>query len=237
MPSSKGVLSHRFQPDLIVGIDFGMTCTAVVYARVEQEQSNFPEIKLIKNWPGLRDQIVEKVPTEIIYTPDGKSVQSWGAECRRDTEGWHRCKRWFKLHVPDQSSDQSLPEDDGESTTTLNDHHDGESARRYFSDYLTKLCAYVESKLQAQVVGYKALNVEYAFTVPTSWSNDQSTFESISAILRKVVGVTRNKRARIGLTEAAAAGSESGRDSNKKGDVVLVIDTGGGESCVAIYVD
>jgi molecular chaperone DnaK (HSP70) len=241
MPPVKRVISHRWQPDLIVGVDFGMTCTGVVYAKPDIYSGNVPEIKQIKRWPGARD-VLEKVPTELIYSEsDHDTVQYWGAECRRNTRGWQRSKRLFKLDIPSNTTKTKPPDGSdvksrlaSDSSTTLNEQHDGDSARRYFKDYISKLISWVDTTLEDQVPRYKSLNVEYTFTVPTSWCAEASTLTNILEILREAVGESQSRRARIGLTEAGAAASDSGRDQ-KKGDVVLIIDTGGGTTDINIF--
>ena len=244
MPPAKRVISHRWQPNLIVGIDFGMTCTGVVYAKINPESKTLPEIKQIKRWPGARDRVLEKVPTELIYKDAiSETVQSWGAECRRGLQGSQRTKRWFKLAVPQQTTRSGVDVEvadpkqgsSSDSSAPLNEHHDGDSARRYFKDYITQVCAWVDQTLEDQVPRFKSLNVEYIFSIPTSWSLETSTLHIITSLIREAVGESQTRRSRVGLTEAAAAAVETGRDSCKKGDVVLVIDTGGGTTDINIF--
>ena len=244
MPPIQRVVSHRWQPNLIVGVDFGMTCTGVVYTVLNRESSAIPEIKQVKRWPGARD-VLEKVSTELIYNErDPKKVQLWGAQCKRNAEGWDRSKRLFKLDVPSNTTKTQEQESgvtstkettEADSATTLNESHDGDSARRYFRDYIEKLCSWVERTLEDQVPRYKTMNVEYVFSVPTSWSLEASTLNTINELLQEAVSESQRRRVRIGLTEAGAAASESGRDTSKKGDVILIIDTGGGTTDVNIF--
>ena len=216
--------SHVWQPDIVVGIDFGMTCTGVVYSKLDSSKAASPDIRQIKRWPGSID-VLEKVPTEIIYSVDVSEnldiVQYWGAQCKHHLQHFDQLVRLFKLDV--------------KASEPIERRHSVEEARRYLKDYVAQVVKYVDEVLVESIPRYKVMRVEYVFSVPTSWCLDSTTLNEVKKLIKDVVGESQERRARIGLTEAAAAAVESGRDGHKKGDVVLVCDTGGGTTDINIF--
>jgi hypothetical protein len=148
------------------------------------------------------------VPTELIYPTGDRptaSVQFWGAECKTKAspEEMNRTKRLFKNAI---SARETGPAAHG---------HDPENARRYFKDYITKVHAHVEKTLSEQVSRYKSLRIEYVFSVPTTWNRDVDTMNEVKRVVREVVGKTQQRRAVIGMTEAAASAVETGQERFK----------------------
>ena len=83
-------------PDVIVGIDFGMTSTGVAYSAGPEWMR--PET--IQNWPGnLRGGIADKVDSKIAYDSKGQ-ITSWGFmvdSCRVSEDC--RLEELFKLYL------------------------------------------------------------------------------------------------------------------------------------------
>jgi hypothetical protein len=203
--------SHKWKPQIIVGIDFGMTCTGVAYAMLEENATSVPDPTNIQRWMGLSNtQLDDKVPTDLIYNDKSEDlVLYWGSNCRNKVDRSH-VKRLFKLNM-------------ASNTTNVETYgHDTASARHYFQDYIARICVYVEDCLSRWIRQYRSLRVEFVFSVPTTWMFDNDTLDEVRRRVRGVVGENQNRRAAIGLTEAAAAAVDIGRNRLQKGDVILV---------------
>ncbi|KAK6385009.1 hypothetical protein LTS17_002572 [Exophiala oligosperma] len=185
--------------------------------------TDWSQLRQMRRWPGQNSSL-EKVPTELIYS-GGNTVQLWGAECKAlaSQDERIRTKRLFKNAM---STRDVGPAAHG---------HEVENARRYFKDFLTQVHAHVEASLAKQINDFKKLRIEYVFSVPTTWNRDADTLNEVKQTIREVVGKTQYRRGIIGMSEAAASAVETGQDRFKKGDVVLVCDTGGGTADVNIF--
>jgi len=222
-PPENQPASHQWQPDLVCGIDFGMTCTGVAWALFNEMTSDWSQLRQIRRWPGQNSSL-EKVPTELIY--NGNTVQLWGAECKTlaTQEERVKTKRLFKNAM--SARDVGLAAYG----------HEIENARWYFKDFITHVHSHIEATLAKQINDFKKLSIEYVFSVPTTWNRDAETLNEVKQMIREVVGKTQYRRAVIGMSEAAASAVETGQDRFKKGDVVLVCDTGGGTADVNIFM-
>ncbi|KIW21215.1 hypothetical protein PV08_01795 [Exophiala spinifera] len=184
--------------------------------------SDWSQLRQIRRWPGQNSSL-EKVPTELIY--NGNTVQLWGAECKTlaTQDERIRTKRLFKNAMS------------ARDVGAASHGHEVENARRYFKDFLTHVHAHIEASLAKQINDFKRLRIEYVFSVPTTWNRDADTLNEVKQTIRGVVGKTQYRRGIIGMSEAAASAVETGQDRFKKGDVVLVCDTGGGTADVNIF--
>ncbi|KAL4901442.1 hypothetical protein BDW74DRAFT_159965 [Aspergillus multicolor] len=209
-------VEERF-PDIVVGIDFGMTCTGVAYSI----GPDWGPPKTIQRWPGkLLSELANKVPTSLIYS-DNATVKEWGFGC--DTEDKTAdIKEFFKLHLTSQSEFANL----GLQITQAD-------ARRWFQDYISCIYRHVVDHLRGSIPGFKTMRVEFMFSVPTTWK-DVRVIEEIRALINKAVASRPNHWACIALTEAEAAAVYACRGYYQPGNIVLVCDAGGGTTDVNV---
>ncbi|KAL4870409.1 hypothetical protein BDV12DRAFT_207712 [Aspergillus spectabilis] len=209
-------VEERF-PDIVVGVDFGMTCTGVAYTIGPE----WGPPKTIQRWPGkLLSELANKVPTSLVYGPDGKTLKDWGFGC--DTEdNTSEIKEFFKLHLaPHNESDGT-----GASITK-------QEARHWFQDYIYCIYKHVVKHFDDSIPGFEKMRVEFIFSVPTTWK-DVRMIEEIRRLIDKAIQKgAPNHWACIGLTEAEAAAVYACRGSYQTGDIVLVCDSGGGTTDV-----
>lgn len=185
----------------------------VAYTLLDPSSTSVPEPKNIQKWLGPSNtHLDDKVPTELIYKDRHEDVVDvWGSHCRNKHLKSY-VKHSFKLSISSKAKNVAAY------------GHDTSSARRYFRDYTTEVCAYVEDCLARWVPKYKSLRVEFVFSVPVTWEFDTETLNEVKSTVREIVGVSQTRRAEIGLTEAAAAAVDIGRNKFDKGDVILVCD-------------
>lgn len=130
-------MATRPRADIIVGIDFGMTCTGY-YDRKRQKcpladlspgvaytyGPEWPDPKVIQRWPGkLGHELRNKVDTAISYDLRSGAPVSWGFLCDPDDDSVEY-NALFKLYLDENHKD------------TLPDPPSTEDARRWFRDYL-----------------------------------------------------------------------------------------------------
>jgi hypothetical protein len=121
----------------------------------------------------------------------------------------------------------------------FNDHYDGApsltEARGWFADFLSCIYRAVDRHLQETIPKYTTKNVEFRFSVPTTWKNPAMIAEMEQLIQNSGFG-TKNARhtAHIALTEAEAAAVYASKQQYAVGDVFLICDAGGGTSDVSI---
>ncbi|OQV00389.1 hypothetical protein CLAIMM_05890 [Cladophialophora immunda] len=207
-------------PDVIVGIDFGMTSTGVAYSAGPE----WTRPETIQNWPGnLRGGIADKVDSKIAYDSNGEIV-SWGFmvdTCRVGDN--FRVEELFKLYLDPDFRD---PYEGAPSVR---------EAQRWFTDYLSCLYQAVERHLRDTIPRYESKSVEFRFSVPTTWKNPAMIAETKQLIHNAGFG-RRNPRetVEVSLTEAEAAAVYASKQQYSPGDVFLVCDAGGGTSDVNI---
>ncbi|KAL2827810.1 hypothetical protein BDW59DRAFT_54789 [Aspergillus cavernicola] len=205
-------------PDIVVGVDFGMTCTGVAYSY----GPNWPPPKSIQHWPGLiGSQIATKVPSHILYH---NNTIKWGFQCEQnllsldDTRDLKSIKQYFKLNL-DPAFIDSRPHAPSR-----------EDATRWFQDYIRAVYAYVVDYFGRTLPRFEGLQVEFVFSVPTTWK-DPRMVEELRGAIRFDSGC---HRAVIGLTEAEAAAVYVSGLHYQKDDVILVCDAGGGTTDVNV---
>ncbi|KAL4757094.1 Hsp70 family protein [Aspergillus foveolatus] len=214
-------VEERF-PDIVVGIDFGMTCTGCVAYTIGPE---WGPPKTIQRWPGkLLSELANKVPTSLVYGPDGNTPAEWGFGC--DTEdNTSEIKEFFKLHLAPQSASES--ESMGTSITR-------KEARRWFQDYISCIYKHVVTHFHGSIPGFEKMRVEFIFSVPTTWK-DVRLIEDIRRLIAEAIKTgAPNHWTCIGLTEAEAAAVYSCREYYQTGDTILVCDSGGGTTDVNV---
>lgn len=207
------------RPDIIVGIDFGMTSTGVAYSAAPDWQR--PET--IQNWPGnSRGSIADKVDTKIAYDVNG-NIAGWGFAIEDADSGMDMIEEYFKLYLDPDFVDGM------EDPPTLKE------ARRWFVDYLTCLFKTLDRWLNDIIPRYQSKRVEFKFSVPTTWKNPAMIAETEQLIRNAGFG-SRNPlhMSEITLTEAEAAAVYAAQQRYDTGQIVLVCDAGGGTSDVNI---
>ncbi|KAL4875397.1 hypothetical protein BJY04DRAFT_224064 [Aspergillus karnatakaensis] len=209
-------MADSWTPDIIVGVDFGMTCTGVAYSY----GPHWPPPKPIQHWPGLvGSQIATKVPSHILYHPSLPSPK-WGFQCEEslslpDTK---EIKQYFKLNL------------DPDFVDSRPNAPSREQATRYFQDYIAAIYGYVVEYLRKTMPRFEGLRIEFVFSVPTTWKDPRMVEE-----LRGSVRFQREgHRAVIGLTEAEAAAVYVSGLHYQRNDVILVCDAGGGTTDVNV---
>jgi molecular chaperone DnaK (HSP70) len=208
------------QPDIVVGIDFGMTSTGVAYSTGPEWMN--PET--IQHWPGnLRGGIADKVDTKTAYDDQGR-VTAWGfmvdAVAERQN---HRCEELFKLYL------------DPEFEDPYNESPSLQEARMYFKDYLKCIHQAVVQYLGDVIPAFERKKVEFRFSVPTTWKNPAMIAETEQLIRNAGFGRDNPKHAaEITLTEAEAAAVYASKQQYAVGETYLVCDAGGGTSDINI---
>ncbi|GIJ87125.1 hypothetical protein Asppvi_006029 [Aspergillus pseudoviridinutans] len=210
-----------WRPDIVVGVDFGMTCTGVAY-------SIGPEWlppRTIQRWPGkLISELANKVPTAIEYESASHNVKSWGFLCNTE-EPASDIKEYFKLHLAPGSHP------DGKITRS--------EAQRWLQDYIRCICQHVTAHFRDTLPSFASCKVEWVFSVPTTWK-DVRMVEETRHLLQRAVNtgslgmLPEYNRAVIGLTEAEAAAVYACKEHYQVNDIVLVCDAGGGTTDVNI---
>ncbi|EFR02007.1 hypothetical protein MGYG_05010 [Nannizzia gypsea CBS 118893] len=202
-------------PDIVVGVDFGMTCTGVAYSFAPA----WPSPKAIQHWPGkLFSELANKVPTQIAYRhASGSDAQSWGFQCEHEDSGLD-VKEYFKLHLyPHHLDDQP-------------DAPSREEALVWFRDYTRCIYQHVISYFASIFPNFGSRRVEFIYSVPTTWKDPRMSAE----IVQYMQIDSPNHRVVIGLTEAEAAAVYACKQHYEKDDVILICDAGGGTTDVNV---
>ncbi|OJZ81557.1 hypothetical protein ASPFODRAFT_51951 [Aspergillus luchuensis CBS 106.47] len=215
-PTKSALHNEEWHPNIVVGVDFGMTHTGVAYSYGPE----WPPPKTIQRWPGkLPGELANKVPTCITYGSDSKSISHWGFQCDIDNSE-AETKEFFKLHLAPQYA-----RDGGPSLT---------EAQKWFQDYIRCIYRHVVSYFETTIPQFVMQRVEFNFSVPTTWK-DVRMVEEIRRLLMQVIDARNpNHRACIGLTEAEAAAVYAGNEHYGRDDTILVCDSGGGTTDVNV---
>ncbi|KAL2847805.1 hypothetical protein BJY01DRAFT_234186 [Aspergillus pseudoustus] len=211
-------VEERF-PDIVVGIDFGMTCTGVAYTIGPE----WGPPKTVQRWPGkLLSELANKVPTSVMYGADGKTVKEWGFGCDTEDEVAD-VKEFFKLHLAPQNEGVDM----GMNITR-------KEAQRWFHDYVACIYKHIVAHFDSTIPGFSNMRVEFIFSVPTTWK-DVRMIEEIRGLIDSAIQKKGlNHWACIGLTEAEAAAVYACRGFYQTQDIVLVCDSGGGTTDVNV---
>ncbi|KAG8532511.1 uncharacterized protein KY384_002388 [Bacidia gigantensis] len=204
-----------WEPEIVVAIDFGMTCTGVAHSRGPQ----WAEPKTFQHWPGkMINELANKVPTMLKYGFDSETVQRWGFLCEQDSD----IVDCFKLHLDPSFQGSANP-----GAPTI------QQARQWFQDYLRAIHDHIVTTFTDSMPRWTQKKVEFVFSVPTNW-NDPGVIADTERLIKKA-GYGRDgrdHRVLIGLTEAEAAAVYALKSDYEKDDVVLVCDAGGGTTDV-----
>ena len=231
-----------WEPDIVVGIDFGMTYTGtcvpcnrfinLVPSKWSQtgvawsQGPDWPESQSFVLWPGTSiDSQAFKVPTVLQYTRNSTLPKAWGFLCDQDS-GDPGLREYFnfKLHLDPLFKEDVRP-----------DRPTTQQARQYYVDYLRAIHDHIAGKFSDIISEWRTQRVEFVFSVPTTWKNPGMIAE-MERLLKSAgyENKARNHRAKIGLTEAEAAAVYAAKQQYGKGDVLLICDAGGGTTDVNV---
>ncbi|KAL8732759.1 MAG: hypothetical protein Q9166_002540 [cf. Caloplaca sp. 2 TL-2023] len=220
------------RPDLIVGIDFGMTATGVSYANLSIGSES---VRWIQKWPGRSQANENKVPTILVYPNHQETPSSWGFLSETATEqnaADKSYKDWFKTFLDPVRLGQKQAEDPVYSPRSLVE------VERLYEDYHRLLYKHIEFRLASELSGTPWHNayIEYVFSVPTTWQ-PQVVEKYREIVQRAGFAQCRNHTLSIGLTEAEAAAVHTSLEASgifQEKDILLVCDAGGGTTDLSV---
>ncbi|KAJ5734832.1 hypothetical protein N7533_013235 [Penicillium manginii] len=178
--------------------------------------------KTIQRWPGkLPGELANKVPTCIQYEEGTDKVKNWGFGCDHEEDAAD-IQEFFKLHLaPNYRGNYP-----GEPSR--------QDAQRWFTDYIQCIYQHVVSHFNATIPQFSSRQVEFLFSVPTTWKDVRMVEETRALLKRAVSAETQAHHVSIGLTEAEAAAVYAGNEHYKEGDTLIVCDSGGGTTDVNV---
>ncbi|KAH8694872.1 hypothetical protein BGW36DRAFT_299998 [Talaromyces proteolyticus] len=218
---SRLVDPDEWHPDIVVGVDFGMTYTGVAYSCAP----GWLPPKTIQRWPGkLPGELANKVPTCIEYEADSTTVKNWGFLCDQEDQS-SMIHEFFKLHLAPHYRDEHSTPGSGPSRM---------EAQKWFRDYVQCIYQHVMNHLASTIPDFPVKKVEILFSVPTTWKDVRMIEETRILIEQAIVMKSPNHQATIGLTEAEAAAVYACKQHYQSGDIILVCDAGGGTTDVNV---
>ncbi|KAH0426927.1 hypothetical protein CcaCcLH18_10031 [Colletotrichum camelliae] len=231
------------KPDLVVGIDFGLTGTAVAWALPSQDKVNS-----MKTWPDMIND-ARKVPSAIVLEGSNRE-SSWGFSAHKyDGQLQHPVHSLFKaaIGLDDQpqgdnnADDSAHPEKDiAEEFSSDENKMDIQTAVECLTAYLAGLYAYIKKELSRELRGkaWRSIRAWFLFSYPTTWENEgKERFRNI--VESSDFGRENDHWVNaLHLDEAQAAmasfSTEGSRPAPEK--VIVIADIGGGTTDVNTYV-
>lgn len=173
-----------------------------------------------------------QVPTVVCYR-NGR-FSSWGFETRQEDQSDPEVDfaEWFKVYLDRKeyrdAADDSWP-------------RSYEDVRRAYRDFLRQLYICIREEISSSVlrgVSWQDANVEFIFSVPTTWTAVAIT-KIFEALLHEAGFGSEGKSHKvvIGLTEAEAAAIHTfvtEKETYRHGQIILVVDAGGGTTDLAL---
>ncbi|KAG9188090.1 hypothetical protein G6011_02013 [Alternaria panax] len=222
------------RPDLVVSIDFGMTCTGVAYCNVATGSDS---VRHIQRWPGRTQANENKVPTLLVYPQDSATPSSWGflAETAQETSGaGYESREWFKIMLDEDLLEQMR----SKSSEPAKVPHIQE-VEKWYTDYFRYLYRTIEARLRGELASrWEDANVEFIFSVPTTWKPIPTVERFRKTVSAAGFGSCANHTASIGLTEAEAAAVHTARSMPgifKENEILFVCDVGGGTTDLSVF--
>jgi hypothetical protein len=229
-------MNNSDNPTLVIGIDFGMTCTG----KESQSPSNtvslftkatgvafsqaprWSDPKTFQQWTSVISELANKVPSRLAYSKTTGELQAWGLYCQ-DYNPSLELQELFKLNLdPDYL-------DPYESAPTT------EQARVWYVDYLHCVYQHLVYHFSSRIPQWNSMAVEWIFSVPTTWKNPKTVADIDSLIRIAGFGSDGSSHsARVTLNEAEAAAISVARQYVQFNDVLMVCDAGGGTSDVSV---
>ncbi|KAH8716796.1 hypothetical protein GQ44DRAFT_557001, partial [Phaeosphaeriaceae sp. PMI808] len=222
------------RPDLVVSIDFGMTCTGVAYCNVATGSDT---VRHIQRWPGRTQANENKVPSLLVYPQGSSTPSSWGflAETAQEVSGaGHESREWFKIMLDEHLLDK-MRQKAGNSSKVPQIHE----VEKWYTDYFQCLYRSIEARLKGELASrWEDARIEFIFSVPTTWK-PVPTVERF----RKVISLAGfnshpTHTATIGLTEAEAAAVHTARSMPgifQENELLFVCDVGGGTTDLSVF--
>ncbi|CAN9345166.1 unnamed protein product [Alternaria alternata] len=222
------------RPDLVISIDFGMTCTGVAYCNVATGSDS---VRHIQRWPGRTQANENKVPTLLVYPQDSATPSSWGflAETAQEASGaGYESREWFKIML-----DEDLLEQMRRKSSEPNKVPHIHEVEKWYTDYFRYLYRTIEARLRGELASrWEDANIEFIFSVPTTWKPIPTVERFRKTISAAGFGSCANHTASIGLTEAEAAAVHTARSMPgifKENEILFVCDVGGGTTDLSVF--
>ncbi|EON62947.1 hypothetical protein W97_02173 [Coniosporium apollinis CBS 100218] len=218
---------------MVIGVDFGMTCTGVSYANLSIGSET---VRWIQKWPGRGQANENKVPTVLVYPHNSQQPSSWGflsETVTEQTSNDREYKEWFKTYLDPGRLRQKQVDDPEDAPRSMTE------VQKWYEDYLRALYQHIEFKLSAELSGtnWQNARIEFLFSVPTTWT-PHPTVENFRSIAQRAgFGRYPNHVLRIGLTEAEAAAVHTSTEASgifRERDILLVCDAGGGTTDLSV---
>ncbi|KAG9239683.1 hypothetical protein BJ875DRAFT_538458 [Amylocarpus encephaloides] len=222
------------RPDLVIAIDFGMTCTGVAFCNVSTGEET---VRWLQKWPGRANAVENKVPTVLVYPKNSTEPSSWGFLCEKPTEQvseYKDCKEWFKTFLDENKlqAAQRNPSTQGVCPGSI------QEVEQLYCDFFKLLYQTIQQKLQGEIASrWEDANIEFIFSVPTTWKPVPTVERFRTTIERAGFGRHASHKAGIGLTEAEAAAVHTARvfpKLFKERDILVVCDVGGGTTDLCV---
>ncbi|KAI9157917.1 Heat shock 70 kDa protein 12B [Paramyrothecium foliicola] len=209
-------------PDLVVGIDFGTTGTAVAYAKPTDDR-----IHQLTQWQG-ESASHNKVPSMVVFK--GNKVEAWGFGVKDLTIDSITNIRFYKLFkLLFDSKDSAVASE----------------AERCVRTFLKELRIYLEEALpneeKLKGLDWNESKVKYVFGYPTTWEDSEQTRfsdlikEAGYQAMEDQDRMTTLDEAQASLMHFLFSGRRNVKSLPKKGGRVLVADIGGGTSDVSMF--
>ncbi|KAH7088370.1 hypothetical protein FB567DRAFT_494604 [Paraphoma chrysanthemicola] len=222
------------RPDLVVSIDFGMTCTGVAYCNVATGSDT---VRHIQRWPGRTQANENKVPTLLVYPQGSSTPTSWGflAETAQEVSGaGHESREWFKIMLDEKILEQFRK--NASDPSTVPQIHEVE---KFYTDYFQYLYRTIEARLKGELASrWEDARIEFIFSVPTTWKPIPTVERFRKVISLAGFGSHANHTATIGLTEAEAAAVHTARSMPgifQENELLFVCDVGGGTTDLSVF--
>lgn len=171
------------------------------------------------------------MPTKLSYSRNGvgQSELRWGFLCDNDDD-YHETtepREHFKIFLDQNSLDgarkggvRNMPESVDE-------------AKDLVTDYLRQISEHVKLCIESVTGSWQYKNVEFVFSLPTTWNSMDTTnrFNEAISAAGFTAGNPEKHSAKLELTEAEAAAvffATSSEVTLENGDIILICDAGGG---------
>jgi hypothetical protein len=136
----------------------------------------------------------------VCYKPDGR-VSSWGFLTRTEDDQT-LVHEWFKIWF--DPSEYSKSREEEQNLDYLPPSHS--DVKRYYLDFLKKLYRHIKNELTDNVRDWATANIEFLFSVPTTWTKLSLVQEFARIATTAGFGTEgMNHRVEVSLTEAEAA--------------------------------
>ncbi|KAH9863883.1 hypothetical protein J1614_009815 [Plenodomus biglobosus] len=222
------------RPDLIISIDFGMTCTGVAYCNIATGSDT---VRHIQRWPGRMQANENKVPSLLIYPDNSATPSSWGflAETAQESSGvGYESREWFKIML-----DEELLEQGRQTASDPSKVPQIHEVEKYYTHYFQFLYRSIEARLRGELASrWEDAKIEFIFSVPTTWKAVPTVERFRRIISAAGFGSSPSHVASIGLTEAEAAAVHTARNMPgifRENEILFVCDVGGGTTDLSVF--